>query len=249
MIKLYIGNLGAGKTLHMVKDLMEEMKKGRTVISNTPIIFKYKGKIFQSITISNADNFLKAVVNAWNCIIAIDELAVFFPAHMWSEMPAEVTYKLAQSRHMGVDLYGTTQGLSHTIKRLRDLTNLVVECSPRLFWLPMPVFPEIILSNGKKSRDFDYIRPIVYEGHCYAPDLYNHSIVDPKTKKMFEIYHDKIYPSTARRVFEAYNTMFRVKGNAMGDLKLEDDYKPVSDDNFKLVNQDFDISNRGKYNN
>jgi hypothetical protein len=239
MIRIYTGNLGTGKTLHMVRDLIEDMKHGATVVSNTPIRTIYKGKVLESITISKSEEFMKALINSWNVIIAIDELAVFFPSDFWSQMPPELTYKFAQSRKMACDFYGTTQGIMHTIKRLRDLTNEVVECSLYRFFLPLPCRPKIYLPDGTFYKSFDLLRPICYRGITYNPELYKHSIVDPEKLKQFEYSRDLIYPAEARRLYKAYNTYFRVKGSAMGDFKgLIEDFKAVSDNNEKLLQED-----------
>jgi len=239
MIRLYIGNLGTGKTLHMVRDLIEDMKQGATVISNTPIRYTSGRRVLESITISKSEDFMRALINVSNAIIAIDELAVFFPSDYWSQMPPELTYKFAQSRKMACDFYGTTQGIMHTIKRLRDLTNEVVECSLHRFFLPLPCRPRVLLPDGRSYKSFDILRPICFRGITYNPELYKHKIVDPEKMKVFEYGRDLIYPSEARRLFKAYNTYFRVKGNAMGDFKgIIEDFRAVSDNNEKLLQED-----------
>jgi hypothetical protein len=242
MIKLYVGNLGAGKTLHMVRDLMEQMKRGRKVISNTPIRFFHNKRLYQSITVSDSKEFLSAVINSWNATIAIDELAVFFPANFWNRISGELIYKFAQSRKMRVDFYGTTQGWGHTIKRIRDLTNLVVMCSRRRFFLPMPSFKRWKDKSGKLHKAFNLSRPYLFKGTTFWPEFFRHSILDYKKRKFYTVDTDIIYPSEAKRVFQAYNTYFRVKGSALTRMKgIIENYKPPSGNNEELIQEDVTI--------
>lgn len=252
MIKLYVGNLGAGKTLHMVKDLMEQMKRGRKVISNTPIRFieekRWKDKkgiihntiLHESITLADSKSFLEAIINARDAILAVDELAVFFPSNFWSKISGELIYKFAQSRKMRTDFYGTTQGWGHTIKRIRDLTNQVVMCSRKRFFLPLPYIHRWIDKNtGKKKWRLGLKRPILFRGTAYWPDFFYHKSLDRKKWKYYQIYQDMIYPSEAKRIFSAYNTYFRIKGSALTKMQgIIENYEAKSSDNIELLKED-----------
>jgi hypothetical protein len=240
MTKGYIGALGSGKTLNMVKDLMEQMKRGRTVISNTPIRFFHNKRWYESITIGDSKNFERAVINAWNATIAIDEASVFFPSNYWNKIKPEFIYKFAQSRKMRCDLYYTSQGWGHTIKRLRDLTNWVVSCYKRKFFLPL----EVGLHYGKKF--IPHIRrPYVFYAKLYSPEFFLHRILDSKKRDYFVIDKWAVYPSEARRIFKAYNTYFRIKGSALANIKnIEENFnvRELGESNKNLITQDTTIA-------
>ena len=240
MIKLYVGNLGAGKTLHMVRDLMEQMKRGKTVISNTPIRFFDNKRWYESITIADSKTFLEALINARNAIIAVDELAVFFPSNFWNKISGELIYKFAQSRKMRVDFYGTTQGWGHTIKRIRDLTNQVVQCSRKRFFLPLPYISRWVDKKTKKNKwRIGIRRPYLFRGVAYWPDFFFHKSLDHRKWKYYEIYKDMIYPSEAKRIFTAYNTYFRVKGSALTKMQgIIENYEAKSSNNIELMQED-----------
>jgi hypothetical protein len=225
MTEAFVGDIGSGKTLNMVKKLIEIMKTGRKVITNTPISFDYKGKTFKSITIFNSDDFLKVFINSRYVTIGLDEAGIFFPATFWNKVSGEIIYKLAQTRHMGVDLLYTVQGFSHTIKRLRDLTHYVVSCKRRKFWLP---FPHIGRYKDYDNKKDDFLthryptlkRPVYYAATMFRPDFFRHSILDKKKIRQFIITNWNIYPSEARRLFVNYNTTFLVQGSAL--VKMND---------------------------
>jgi len=237
MTKGYIGALGSGKTLNMVKDLMAQMERGRKVISNTPIIFYKNKRKYESITIFDSKQFERAVINAWNATIAIDEASVFFPSNYWNKIKPEFIYKFAQSRKMRCDLYYTSQGWGHTIKRLRDLTNWVVACHKRRFFLPL----DIGIKKGKKIW-YPYIRrPYVFYGKLYSPEFFMHRILDRKKRDYFVIDKWAVYPSEAKRIFRAYNTYFRIKGSALANIKdIEENYneKEFAGNNMELIKED-----------
>jgi hypothetical protein len=237
MTEAFVGDIGSGKTLNMVKNLIDIMKTGRTVITNTPISFEYKGKTFKSITIYNSADFLKVFINARYVTIGLDEAGIFFPATFWNKVSGEIIYKLAQTRHMGVDLLYTVQGFSHTIKRLRDLTHYVVSCRRRKFILP---FPHIGMYKDYDQKKDAFLlhhyptlkRPVYYEARMFRPDFFRHSILDKKKIQQFIITTWNIYPSEARRLFKNYNTTFLVRGSAlvkMNDIDRNFDLSTVQD--------------------
>lgn len=200
MIKGYVGLLGQGKTLNMVYDLMQLMKRGRHVITNTPIKFHYKGRNYEAEHIGNGKAFTESLITRWNATFAIDEASVFLPSNFWSKLPPEYIMKFAQSRKYGVDFYYTTQGIGHTIKRLRDLTNMIAKCR-RHRYLKLPFLPYI------------------YEAEFYDPAFFRTSITTKKNARRFMIFKRKLYPSTYKGIFEAYNTKFVVQDSAMVKMR------------------------------
>jgi hypothetical protein len=221
MIIGYIGNLGTGKTLNAVYDLMENMKRGRKVMSNTPIRFTHKGKVYQSITITDLDDFNKAFINGFNIDIFMDELSVYLPSQYWNHVKPEFIMKFAQMRKFRCNLYYTEQGWTHGIKRIRDLTNWVWSCYKRKTLVPIP---NIKIYKNKKGQiaDISLSRHYLYKATLFPPSFFNHSFSDSKKISQYIIDQRTIYPATARRIFPAYNTYFLVKGSNLGKMGLVD---------------------------
>jgi hypothetical protein len=200
MIRAYVGDFGSGKTLNMVWDLMQAMYKGRKVISNTPIklLFAPFGKKPHKIEaefVPKGDDFLKAIAYRENCIMAIDEAAVYLPNIYWSKLPPELIVKFAQNRKYRTDFWYTTQGFGMAVKRLRELTHRVNLCWQRRFF-GIPIFV---------SKKF---KPEFFKG-------------EPTEKKYNRYYLGQrtLYPSEYRRVFKAYDTNYVVDMSAMMKVK------------------------------
>lgn len=192
MIYGYIGLPGTGKTLNMVRDCMEDMISGRTVLSNTPIRFEHKGQEYKSIFVASAKNFEQEILKARDMTIAIDEASVFFPSNFWRDLPGEFIIKFAQTRKYKLDFRYTTQGLKHTIKRLRDLTNLIGKCQ-----------------NGK------FFGKDIFKITWFDPEFFEHQILNPDRIQEFIVDRKTIYYSEAKRIFKAYDTDYFVEASAL----------------------------------
>jgi hypothetical protein len=222
MIIAYIGNLGTGKTLNAVNDLMENMKRGRTVLSNTPIHFTYKDKTYSSITITDLDDFNKAFINGQNVDIFMDELSVYLPSQYWNHVKPEFIMKFAQMRKFRCNLYYTEQGWTHGIKRIRDLTNWVWVCYKHKTSMPIPSIHIYRDRATKKITNLSLSRYWLYKSIRYSPEYFSHQIIDSKNRIRFQIEKRTLYPATYKRIFPAYNTFFKVRGSNLGKMSLVD---------------------------
>lgn len=218
MIKAYVGDFGSGKTLNMVWDLMQKIKEGRKVISNTPIKFYEENwitkrrKYYSAEFIPEGDKFQWALAHRENCICAIDEAAVYLPNIYWNKLPPEFIVKFAQNRKYRTDFWYTTQGFGHAVKRLRELTHLVLLChSMRFFWIPdirIKIWKWKYYKRTWKMFVARKFNPAFFYGQ-------------PSQKKWERYYKGKriLYPSQVKRVYKAYDTMFVVDTSAMMKVK------------------------------
>lgn len=211
MIRGYLGQFGSGKTLNMVFDLMNAMYKGRKVISNTPIELLYdpigkKKKYIKAEFIPEGDRFQWALEHRENCILAIDEAAVYLPSNYWNKMPPGLIVKFAQQRKYRTDFYYTSQIYGHSVKRLRDLTHLVFLCRRRILFPGFKIFGH-------------WFRPLqIFIAQKFNPAYMHGEQTDKKRKRFF--YGSRIlYPSQVRRVFRAYDTNYVVDMSAMMKVK------------------------------
>jgi len=207
MIIGYVGMFGYGKTLWMVHDTMKEMMKGRRVISNTPISFDSQGKHYEAEYIENRNQFMAKLISEEDCIFVIDEAGLFLPNNYWDKMPFELTAKLMQSRKYRCDFFYTVQRFGHATIKLRDLTNILVKCFKRRF-----------------LGFFD----ILYYAVEFDPELAELKLpFSSPLAKDYIISTKALYPSNYRRVYPAYDTMFKVVGSLLApetqsvDLKVD----------------------------
>lgn len=200
MIKAYIGRVGSGKTLNMIYDLVKSMYHGRRVISNTPINTLYappfcKPRWCKSTFVRRGEDFLHALEYEQNCTIAMDEAAIFFPAQYWNKLPAEVLIKLAENRKFHCDIWYTTQGYAHTVKRLRDMTQLVHSC--RKHW---------------------FLGWTTFQMKTFLPEFFYGMPTENKYKAYY-LGQRVLWPSLRRRAYKAYDTNYIIDFSAMMKIK------------------------------
>jgi len=190
MIKGYTGMFGYGKTLWATYEIMQEMRKGRRVITNTPIKFKAEGKTFEAEYSEDRNDFMRKLVSEEDCLFFIDEAGIFLPNNYWDRMPFELTAKLMQSRKYKCDFYYTVQRFGHATIKLRDLTNILVKCFRRRFL-------------GFFS--------ILFYAVEFDPELAELKIpFSSPLAKDYIISTKALYPSNYRIVYKAYDTYFKV---------------------------------------
>jgi len=213
MIRGYIGDVGSGKTANAVYDCMRAMYYGKRVISNTPIQGKFdppfkKMHYVKAQFIPNGRDFLYALAHQENCLFLVDEAAVYLPNFFWNKIPPELIVKFAQNRKYRTDFYYTSQGLGHTVKRLRDLTQQIVSCRANFFFMWRIL----------QCRYFD---PAFFTGQ--------------PTKDKWQRYYRggrTLWPSQLKRVFATYDTHYVVDSSAM--MKVKDFTQPVWDGKHRI---------------
>lgn len=209
MIRAYIGLLGSGKTLSMVYDAIPFVLQGKKVISNTPFFISdsrakpdapnYKtlgGKVgYGPDLLASGADFQRAFYNESDCLFLIDEAAIILSAYDWNKMPFEVVMRFAQARKYGVDIFYTSQSLSHTVRRLRDLTNEVVKC--RFYNL----FGMIQIIKNK-----------VYDPEYYLSGRER----GPKTEPDYLLDTRTLWPWQLKKLYKQYDTMYKVAYSLWG---------------------------------
>lgn len=232
MIRGYLGEFGSGKTLNMVWDLIQAMYHGRHVISNTPIKILYdpilgKKRWLTAEFIPDGERFQWALEHRENCILAIDEAAVYLPSSYWNKMPAGLIVKFAQQRKYRTDFYYTSQVYGHSVKRLRDLTHVVYICRKKILFpsIPLPFFKTKKAPDGHKYKKWSRIRALqLFIARKYNP-AYMHGEQTYKKHQRFFYGARTLYPSQVKRVFRAYDTNYVVDMSAM--MKVKDFKQPT----------------------
>jgi hypothetical protein len=226
MIQGFVGSFGSGKTLHLTKLGISLLKRGRTVVSNSPVKFTWRKHTFSTITVYDSQQFTRALVNGKHIDVLLDESGIFLPNNYWNKFPAEIGYKLSQVRHFDVNLFYTVQGFGHSVKRLRDLTNWVVVCQRRKF--PIPLYRTITYKDwSEKLQKWQWLKkpnfqmPTYFHGTLFAPDFFKHNVLKQENIKKFIRKETNIYPSEARHLYKAYDSWQDVTTTAVGKINLE----------------------------
>lgn len=142
MIKVFIGTLGSGKTLSMVKSVYEDhIRENKKIISNVVLNFT---------STQLSQTFFEAFSNGksqelFDVDLALDEIHIFIDSRRSaSKRNTYLSYFILQTRKRGVNLYATSQFLSQIDVRLRNVTDYVVKCEAFI----------------KKGNNFEVVTPI-----------------------------------------------------------------------------------------
>lgn len=140
MIAGFVGNIGSGKTLSMVKKAYEEFLKGKTIYSNIHLNFDYI-----PYTIDDLESWAKGEKILSNIVLLMDEAHIYLDSRSSMRKRNKfVTYLMLQTRKLGCDVYFTTQFFDQIDKRLRNLTTAIVECYTKTTTVPFNSSEKIV---------------------------------------------------------------------------------------------------------
>lgn len=121
----YVGRMGSGKTLSMVKYAYEKYKKGYTIYSNIKLNFPYK-----PYTLTDLLEYANNSTNFNNSIIIMDEAHIFLDSrNSGSKRSRMISYILLMSRKRNMHVIYTTQRFHQIDKRLRENSEHINLCS------------------------------------------------------------------------------------------------------------------------
>lgn len=124
MIVLFVGSMGSGKTLSMVKTAYDYYKQGYKIVSNMKLNFPHR-----YITSQDVQEFAINQEQLYNTVVLIDEIHIFMDSRRSASKKNLLTsYFLTQTRKQKVKLLATTQHRHQVDRRLRDNTEAFVDC-------------------------------------------------------------------------------------------------------------------------
>lgn len=200
MIKAYCGRFGSGKTLSMVIEAHEYLKKGYTVYTNTPFYYDHIKRLPIKLALKYKKLYIKerrypiylkklefeeALKTATNAVFMLDEASIWLNNYKWSQIDDEVMERLFQVRKLNIHLIYTAQFFMHVVKKLRDFTDTVVEC-------------KIIHTWNKK--------PTVLRQISYSPEFYGMKIWSLEVEQKYIDGRRFIWGSKLNKAMESYDT-------------------------------------------
>lgn len=127
MILGFVGNIGSGKTLSMVKKAYEQFKRGKTIYSNFHLKFPHIPLTLEILLDMKENN-----TDLANSVVLIDEAHIYLDSRRSaSKVNVILSYFVLQSRKMSCDIYYTTQFIGQVDKRLRDPSHAYILCKTR----------------------------------------------------------------------------------------------------------------------
>ena len=124
MICGFIGKMGSGKTLSMVRETAKYYAEGYKIYANFHLNFPYEPLNFDTLfQMAENQESLK------NVVILLDEVHILLDSRSGMKKSSKVvSFWLNQTRKMGVKLFYTTQHLHQIDKRLRSGTDFFSFC-------------------------------------------------------------------------------------------------------------------------
>jgi hypothetical protein len=187
MIRAYVGLMGEGKTLSMVNDALARLRAGQKVFSNVPFRNMKNGLFDKNYkvqpTIVSTKELEELIISQDNALFCIDEANIVFPSYYWKKLSPEYLIRFCQTRKVKVDLFYTSQGFTHTVIRLRELTNEVVKCEHRYFF-----GNQFFINTG------------------YDPEKFDRDFTTEFQEQRAMIWRKRIYWGRAKYLFRCFDT-------------------------------------------
>lgn len=166
MIKGYVGEIGSGKTLFLVRDSLWFFAHGYKVFSNMPMWGWYKGKKVCSEFLY-PDAFMEkirtVIVQKQPTLFVIDEATLVLSSYDWKKTDKDLLMFISQSRKFNIHIFYTSQRYKDVIVPLRENVTAIVDCKKWLF-KPMYWFMGLIvdknyfLDDAKSTDKKQYIK-------------------------------------------------------------------------------------------
>lgn len=129
MIIGFIGNMGSGKTLSMVRRAYQKFRKGYTIYSNIELNFPHNSYTIDDI-IAYADSGKRFYKSIW----LLDEAHIFMDSRNSASKKSKLlSYWILQTRKADIELLFTTQNFFQIDIRLRNMCDDIVECYKKAY--------------------------------------------------------------------------------------------------------------------
>jgi len=122
MIRAYVGLLGSGKTVSLVRDALRRFRLDIPQVYSDISSLRFPEAVYLSA------EHPEMVAQVSNGLVLLDEAQIVMDSRFWQRVPAEVLSALSQLRKNSLDVFYTTQVFEMVESRLRGLTNEVVYC-------------------------------------------------------------------------------------------------------------------------
>lgn len=128
MIIGYVGTRGRGKTLSCVREAYEHYLQGYEIFSNIKLNKKYF-KTWHSIDNKTIIDWVKGDKQFKKAFFILDEVHIYLDSRMgMSKRNVIISYFVLQTRKRNVRIGYTTQFIDQVDKRLRQPTEVMIQC-------------------------------------------------------------------------------------------------------------------------
>ena len=170
MIKAFIGDIGSGKTLFMVRDAQWFFAREYPVYSNMPMWgFHGRGKNKKKVvsTYLYPDELMskirESIKQRQPTLFVIDEATLVLSAYDWQKTDKELLMFISQSRKFNIHIFYTSQRFKDVIVPLRENATVCVDCKkwgfkPWYIFVGLIVDKNYFLDDAKSVDKKQYIK-------------------------------------------------------------------------------------------
>lgn len=137
MIKGYVGEIGSGKTLFLVRDAQWFFANNYKVFSNMPMwgYNRKREKVTSEFLFPDAfmEKVRSAFVQKEPTLFVIDEATLVLSAYNWKKTDNDLLMFISQSRKFNIHIFYTSQRYKDVIVPLRENVSAVVVCKKHFF--------------------------------------------------------------------------------------------------------------------
>jgi len=187
LIIIFVGAQGSGKTISLVKFLLDDYKNGKNIMTNFSMVDIEYEMITKKMLLEYSSN--QEQIN--NTSMGITELHTLIDSRA-SNKNKFLTWFFLQTRKRGVTLYGDTQHFGQIDKRVRDETDLFIECQT---YLKDPNNYKLKATFKKDFNDEEFSR-LYIKNKCYIKYIISGVVV----------HKIKSYYFRAKDISKYYNT-------------------------------------------
>jgi len=187
MIVIFVGGQGSGKTISIVKYLLQDYTNGKNILTN----FSLQDIKYEMLTKQMLIDYSKNQDQINNTSMGITELHTLIDSRA-SGKNKFLTWFFLQLRKRGVTLYGDTQHFGQIDKRVREETDMFIECQT---YLKNTNNYKLNPTFKKEFTDEEFER-LYIKNKCYVKRIVNG----------VQVYKIKSYYFKAKEVSKYYNT-------------------------------------------
>jgi len=225
--RIYEGLPGSGKTLLMVRDAVTLMRSGVRVCSNLRIRDIYSGSESERCAtwIEMLEWSVQTLRDGVPTVFCLDEIHLMCDSREWKSTPSWWRNLMAQRRHFGIGIIGTTQDLSQVEKRLRTLVKHLIRVRRVRLW-KLPVYRTSMLDPSTVDNPAGAATPIGSSRWEWVPAHAFHSYSTRevmKSEDMSLYSDDALADRIASLSDEAFDRLSLPDLPAFSDLSILDD--------------------------
>jgi hypothetical protein len=224
-IVIYTGLPRQGKTLNAVYDIINKMRYGRKVITNTPIWCYIHGRKVVADFYDDPDRFKYYFLSSHNATLFCDEASLYFSSLRWNNLGMDFFAKFRQAGKQSCDLYCTSQSWVDTVNSLRRIADTATVCTKRHWIIPVPILDfRHDYYNAKwgfyERRGWCLATPLVYYMKTVNKGFFTSKAELPQNRQKYILNTRVLYPSTFREYSKLYDHEYQITSSAVAKLKV-----------------------------